>query len=137
MANEIETLQTALQGFFSTQWNGRTVVQWPNVRYGDIPNGESWVRYEELPVDHRFASIGSVGNKVMSRNMGQVIITVFSPKNSGTLESDKLCDQVMDIFRGQTVGDAIFFQPRRQLPVVENEWYQVQVVCEYKHDTFH
>lgn len=132
----IESLKTSLQAHFNTGWADRTPVHWPNVRF-DPPTDEAWVRYQEIPVDSDFASIGSVGNNVCTRDIGQVVITVFVPLKSTTLELDQHIDVIMGIFRGQSVGTALFRQPRRNGIGPDNEWFQEAVICPYQFDEFY
>lgn len=75
-------------------------VRWPNVPWKQTAT--EWISLRIIPGDGRQASLGS---GKLERQLGIVIVQVFTPKNSGTRRAGVLSDIVGSIFRYRTVTD--------------------------------
>ena len=127
----------AIRRRFETEWGSTSSVQWPNKKF-IIPE-ITWVRFTIVDSASNWASMGDPDNNVQ-RNLGQVIVNIFTLKGEGEGESTELADKVKDVFRSWNDSESgvRFVVPpyARQVKGADKKWYQVNVVAPFRFDDF-
>jgi len=110
------------------------LVQYPNDRTFDKPEGERWARVEVLPGKSGQVSLGE--NKRF-RNPGLLVVSVFVPGGEGTNLAYDIADLIDDetAFRNVTVGGVKYMKPSVSVVgrTVSNEW-QLNIDCPFYFD---
>lgn len=90
---------------FQTDWtaaNPSVPIRFKNVPWKQPTSGE-WVALTIIPGDGRQDSLGS---GKLERQLGIIVVQVFTPKGGGSRRSLTLADSVASVFRYQTLSDA-------------------------------
>ncbi len=93
-----KTIETTLKTGVLASAEPTLPIRWPNVPWKQPTAGE-WIALKIVPGDGMQASLGQTK---LSRQLGLVMVQVFTPKNSGTRRALDLADLIGSIFRHQT-----------------------------------
>jgi len=121
---------------FENEWDDATPVQMPNVKF-NTPDTE-WVRLNVAQASSRWASFGDPDNNT-ERNLGQVMVQIFTPSGEGEGRGLELADQVRSIFRSwrdPASGVRFLVPPYARVIGVDKKWYQINVVAPFQFDDF-
>ena len=126
--------EAEIRKFFSDAWNAETDIAWPDLKF-DIPNNQSWVRFNCQENDGEQVSIGNPGNNRF-RHYGIVTIQVFQPQGQGSIEARQLATDALGVFMGsQTTNGVIFYDVQgRQIGNDGNGFYQINVAASFYYD---
>lgn len=86
---------------FATDYTA-TPVRFRNVPFKQPPAGE-WIAPSVIPGDGVQASLG---DSKLERQLGVLMVQVFTPKNSGDRRAKALADLVAALFRYKTIADS-------------------------------
>ena len=114
-----------------------TLVDKSNISIANVnfkpPPAEPWIR---ISVDFIFDArieIGSPG-KNARQGLGNLNVGVFTPKHEGSDDSDDICDEILQLFKGQVINDLIFETGIIALSTIdEREYYQQQFSIPFKY----
>lgn len=139
MSTDSVDFRGATGTFFNTGWASATPVSWPGRDFSPPTDGSSWVRFTISEGESFQHEMGKV--EVQFRDVGLVMIQVFTELNKGDGPALTLADQVATIFRRKKVtytdGRAIFRAPNIRRVGPDEAWYQVNVTVPYVRDTLH
>ncbi len=129
-----------IEANLKTGWQGSSAsavpVRWPNMPWKQ-PVLNEWIALKVIPGDGRQASLGS---QKLERQLGIVIVQVFTPKNSGTRRAADLADIVGSIFRYQTKTDSgvsVIFRAPELGDVAERvDQYQANVKVPFQAEAY-
>jgi hypothetical protein len=85
-----------IQARFKAAWGTTTPVSYPNVSF--TPPSTAWVRLTILSGEESRLTFGAETNNY--RNVGVIVIQVFTPANQGNAAALALADQAAAVFRG-------------------------------------
>ena len=141
MSTDSLDFRGAVGTFFNTEWGVTTTIAWPGRDFDPPINGDSWVRLSIIESDTRQTEIGHPDAQV--RELGLIIVQVFTKTDKGDGLGLILADQVATVFRRKKVtytnGRAIFRSPQVRVigPSADQDWFQVNVSTPYVRDTLH
>lgn len=99
------TVAKLIETRFKTGWEA--VYSTIPIRFKNVPwkqpTGGEWVSLSIIPGDGRQASLGS---GKLERQLGIVVVQIFTPKNTGSRRSYDLADAAATILRYQTLSEA-------------------------------
>lgn len=127
---------TELISYFSTTWNERTPVAYPDVKF-NIPNPDpvlknTWVRMTPKFVAAPQKSIGNPGANKHERS-GLIVFQVFCPEGGAGLEAGKYAGQIVNMYLSKTVSGVKYFEPvRRDIGNDGKGWYQINVTANFE-----
>ena len=94
-------------------------VAYPNLSF-DAPTNSRWLSIVAPFANAGQESLGEVGSRKFVRT-GNINILVSTPLLKGTLESDTLCENILDIFEGSSIdlGDdtSVFFRNAKSIDI--------------------
>lgn len=70
------------------------------------PTDSSWVRFMIKNNDTPKQTLGKKGSR-RYRRTGLIIAKVFIPEGEGTYDGDTLCEEILDIFEGERLGEIV------------------------------
>lgn len=132
--------RTAIENLFSTGWALTAHASVPIVydNFDETFSGEAdpWIRLTIKPGDSAQISLGS---SPYCRYAGVVTVQVFVRVNTGTVLIRTLAEAVANILRREETlsgesGVISFTIPRLVNVGVENGWFQMNVITNYKRD---
>jgi len=134
--------RAAVGTLFDTGWASATPIAWQGRSFEPAKDDTSWVRLSILESDTFQHEIGSTN--VQQREVGLVMVQVFTQVDKGDGPALTLADSVATIFRRQNVlytnGRAIFRIPRVRVIGIDGSgataWFQVNVSVPYIRDTW-
>ena len=124
----------AVRQRFAANWL-ETAIAWPNTTFTPSQT-EEWVRLTILPAAALEAALGGA----RYRYIGQAIVQVFVPKNTGDGRALELADAACGIFRGVTADGIRYTGPLGEVPGVRvigddgNGFFQVNCVIPFWRD---
>lgn len=121
----------ALHAYFSGTWGETTPVQYENVDFNPV-EGQEWVRFLIINGTGFASSIGGMSHRYPS----QVVVEIFTPKNTGPKRSKELAEIVSDMFiDNQFTNPSMTFRTPYIINVgtVDN-WHQINVICPFYRD---
>jgi Bacteriophage related domain of unknown function len=118
--------QEAIEEHFTTNWSA-TFIVYDN---GAPPENETeWVR---LTIHNDDALQASMGDDPSFRFWGMFFVQIFTAKDIGAGRAMELADLVDGLYRNAVVSNIHFKVPQvRKVPLVDSEWYQVNVSTEF------
>lgn len=134
---KLEDVQRELTRHFLNCWKNeegelRTPVVLENEEISDGNENSPWVRFSVEIFSFSADSMGSKGNRRVSR-YGSVAIQVFVPLNKKTKELNDFIAQIIRIYEGEKL-DNVYFREPRTLAIVEKPdslWYGTTVTVEF------
>lgn len=134
----LDSQETAILSRFNSQWNENdAAIAWPNFDDFDIPPDDRspWVRINIMPGE----SFGlEISPDPFYRYPGVIIGQIFTAIGIGPGAANRLADKFADVFRGQTFSGVVCHQAYfNRLGRTEDNWYQVNCLCEYYFDNNH
>ena len=93
---------------------------------------DEWVRLRFADLRSDQASIG--GAAVKYRHFGILIIEIYVTEQSGSGKATRYGDTLAALFRGETVGDALFRAPVVRQIGRDEGWYRVNVEIPFQRD---
>lgn len=99
-----------------------------------VPQNEDWIRITMIDADSFQASIGGGSGGVKYRHPGAVVLEVFTSEREGSGKAMRYADTLAAVFRGQTVGGALFRSPTVRQIGAQEGWYRVHVICPFQRD---
>lgn len=127
--------RAAIEGRFNSMYGNTTPVQYENVEF-KRPN-DPWVRLQIVNGESDRITLGD--NPQISRYEGVIVITIFTPEDTGTKRARELADVVGGIFRLAVFSSGNSGLIRCRVPRIEpigtrEGWYQILVRIEYIRD---
>lgn len=107
------TLASATVAIFttlSTSWATVTQIAWPNIPFIPPQKGY-WIRpIIKIPTTN-VAELGDANSGAVGLRDGLLMISIFGPQGSGTLQANKYADRLERIFRRADVDNLWFDEP--------------------------
>lgn len=103
---------------YATQWDGEEFRP-PRDDEANTP----WLRHHILWFGQQQATTSGTRWRVE----GEVIVTVFVPLDSGAGVSEEIADQIVDIYRGATVGSVHFTTAELRQVGEGSGWWQANI----------
>lgn len=101
-----------------------TDIAWDGVEYSPTP-GTSWVRLTVLPGEDQFLTLDNY------RQVGLVIIQIFTPENQGSTTARGYADTITGIFRNVKQSGVLFRMPTTSRHGISEGWYQMNISIPY------
>jgi hypothetical protein len=128
-----ENATKAIRSFFAAKWGSTTKVAYDDVPF-DIPDNETWVRFNIKHVDGYQASIGAPSHN-RQRREGFIIAQVFQPQGKGSLDARKKADLIVGhFFNAQTSGIIFHDVHAKEIGNDGAGWYQINVLIKFRYD---
>ncbi len=125
------TLASASANIFNklqSSWGTITLVSWPNHPFV-APDDVSWIRpVIKVPI----TSVAELGTNGLGLRDGLLMISIFTPKESGSIAANILADRLEAIFRRVDVGEIWFDEPNSN-PIGNdpNGYYHVLMTVDF------
>ena len=126
--------EAEIRAFFNTGWADATDIAWPDIAF-DIPNDETWVRFDCRENDGFQASIGSPSSNRF-RHTGIVTIQIFQPSGQGSKDAREKTTAALGVFMGNETSNGIHFfdVQARQIGDDTAGYYQINVLASFRYD---
>jgi hypothetical protein len=119
----LEADRVVIEGMLNSGW-ATTDIAWDNVEY--VPTiGQSYVILNVLPGEDQSSTVQSY------KQIGLVIIQIFTPVDVGTAVARGYADTLAGIFRRVTQSGINFRMPTFTQVGERDSWYQINVSIPY------
>lgn len=129
----VESIRDAALGVFRTAWANQTPVSWQNVEFTEPNNDLPWIRVGMVHALGSQETLGGVGGKTF-RHRGTFYTQVHAPLGRGTELTDALCQSILDILEGTTLGQVVLNNCRINEVGLSGAWYQTDVLADFFYD---
>lgn len=143
VANRQEARNEML-ALFKTAWDAGADTAGLPVRYGDIdldaaaPGSLGWAR---VILTHATGGQASLSNRSGVRTWdreGFITVQVFSLFGDGRVRNDSMVQTVIEGYEGATTDGGIWFRNVRSTEIGRSgDWYQTNVIVEFRYDEIH
>ena len=122
----------AITDLFVTEWADRTPYTKDNEEFkpDDIP---TWVRLTIRHTGGNQETLGKKGNRKYERR-GIITVSVFTPIETGTYDSDILSKAAQDIFEGENFGGVVVNDTNIREIGANDKWYQVLMEANFHYN---
>ncbi|MCM1497283.1 MAG: hypothetical protein NC124_02340 [Clostridium sp.] len=131
----INEAKKLLQEYFIEKWDGRTPISYDNANDKLAETNKPWVRISVRTTAGGQESLGSPGNR-MFRRQGFMYFQIFTRSGTKTETSDKLVQDILDIFDGVTVENILIRSGSPTYTGNDGKWYQQNVQFRIIFDEF-
>lgn len=122
-----------IETHFADLWS-ETEIAWSNVPF-EPPANLPWVRFTIVHGEGLHADIN--GDNPLYRFVGNVMVQVFVPIDTGTDTAFNLAETVSNIFRRAQLDNGIQFRVPYIIDIgPSNNLYQINVTCPYWRNQF-
>lgn len=121
-----------LRARFNSQFSSLPIA-WPNVSFTPPEPKSAWVRFNVIDGEQKQTSIGNTTNN--HRNVGLVVIQIFTPDNEGDSLALTTADTIAAIFRNWC-GTTVHCRAS-SVKVIGPDglgWFQVNVTTPFQRD---
>lgn len=123
----------ALRAYFASGWGSLTPVAYDDQPF-DIPNSQTWVRFNIRHVDGDQTTMGDPGNN-RHRQLGVVTVQVFQPAGQASTDARDKAQAAIDLFIGKTVNGIHFSKTHpREIGPDKAGFYQINVIANFRYD---
>jgi len=128
MLNNFQDERITIEAHFNKKWGKTTPVLFENVKKNPPKTG-NWVRF--LIVDSEKTQM-SIGNTQLHRNIGQVMIEIFTKRGTGLGATNDLVDMAIKAFDVVQL-DSVQFRSGYKVSVgdVGDEWFKTNVIIPF------
>jgi hypothetical protein len=118
--------RTDIESRLSSNWS-TTAIKWDNVAYIPTP-GTAWIRCTILPGEVEALSFGRDTTKEF---MGLIDISIFTPKETGSVLARTYADTLSALFDMVAFGTIDCDEASVQNLGVDGDWYQLNITIPF------
>ncbi len=117
---------------FITEWNAETPFALDNETF-DPEETPKWVRLVVRNTGSNQETLGIKTNRKFLRQ-ASVLVQVFTPQNTGTVEADRLSEIIKNIFEGEKIDELWFLEADIRETGNTGVYYQqvVEIIFNYE-----
>lgn len=134
--------RNALAVAFQTSWattEPNVPIAWPNVPFdpdGSPQRDNGFVQVAFVPGDGPQASTSGGSTGKLMRQVGNYIVTVFAPKNTGEARGWELAGKAADILRAQPISGFVMGGANSLGATEDDEWFVVPISVPFHWDAY-
>lgn len=115
----LETIRQKIYNFIQASWGTATLVAYPNREFIP-PQNASWIRpVIKVPM----TSVGEIGEDGVGLRDGLLMISVFTPANTGMKTGATFADRLEALFRRKEIDDIWFDEPNSNPVGIDDSGY--------------
>ncbi len=116
---------------YLTEFSSQFSIAIDNIKFTPPNPPVKWVR---ISVKFNTGSQQTLGEKPNRKfiHSGLIFIQVFTPINTGTDENDSLATESKNLLDGEHIQDLWMYNGRIETQPSDDQWYQQNVVIEFK-----
>ena len=124
------TTRRDIEGRLNSNW-ATTRIAFENVEFATPRTDEAWVRLNIFEENSERVSIGNPG---CHRTSGLIVVSVFTPKNTGTQVARDYADTIAEIFRDQQFNGITCYETEPRNRGDFQSWYQYDLNVRFSWD---
>lgn len=128
-----EAATAAIRAYFAAEWANDTPVAYDDMPF-NVPNNQTWVRFNVSHVDGYQASIGSPSNNRFRRD-GLIVAQVFQPAGKASKNARQKADKIVNAYLGKDNSGIHYYDVQmREIGSDGAGWYQINVLIYFRYD---